>query len=98
MAILTDLKNFVILQPYGNGIRYFHTFGTPTTAGHISTADAMRLIAYFLTKVSPKKADIHFQQLASAPKNSELGKLSVPLLAAKKLAAEARGRQSSWTW
>lgn len=90
IVIFTDLNNFVIYQPYGKAIRYFHTLRA-RAAGRISTSDAMRLIAYHLTEVSPKEPGFHFQQLESVPKKSELAQLAAPLLAAKVRAGAGQG-------
>ncbi|CAL8463234.1 g2768 [Coccomyxa elongata] len=93
MAICTDLNNFTIHVSSGKEIQYYHTFDTDD-AGHISTTNAMRLIAYFLTEVSSKECDVKYQDLASVPEDSLLGQLSVPLLMAKKL---ARAWQIIWS-
>ena len=46
LVVFTDGVNFVILQPWGHAIQYYHTFfGTDDC---ISVNDAMRLIAHHL--------------------------------------------------
>lgn len=91
VAICTDLKNFLIYMASGKEIQYYHTFGTPDDAGHISFTNAMRLIAHFLTEVSSKKGVVDYNDLASVPKDLLLGQLSVPLLTAKKLLGADEG-------
>lgn len=85
IAIFTDLTNFVIYQPFGKSIRYFHTFAEPAY-GRISSDDAMRFIAYHLSVVNPKERVFHYQELELIPKDQVLRMMGVPLLAAKKLA------------
>lgn len=91
LAICTDLNNFLIFIPIGKAIHYYHTFGGPDDAGHISTTDAMRLIAHFLTDVTAKERVFDYEALESVPEDSLLGQLAVPLLMAKKLAGAGEG-------
>ncbi len=91
MVICTDLVNFLIYVAVGREIQYYHTFGGPEDAGHISTSNAMRLIAHFLSEVTSKESVCDYQDLISVPKDSLLGQLSVPLLLAKKLCGAGEG-------
>ena len=90
IVIFTDLVNFVIYQPHGKAIRYFHTFQNHA-AGSITSSDAMRLVAHHLTRVSSKEPAFHYQQLESIAEHSELRQRAAPLLAAKKLGGAGEG-------
>ena len=91
MAICTDLNNFLIYVPIRKEIEYYHTFGGPEDAGHISTSNAMRLIAHFLSEVTSKESVCDYRDLTTAPEDSLLGQLSVPLLMAKEVAVAGGG-------
>lgn len=68
LVVFTDGINFVLLQPWGRGIRFWQTFeGKP---GHVEADDAMRLIAHHLLNISSKDPLFHHQEAGSA--NSDL--------------------------
>lgn len=87
LVVFTDGINFVILQPWGHAIQYYHTFSG--TDDCISVNDAMRVIAHHLLHICSK--DGAFNHLALVPENSELSMELAPLLAAKKELGEGDG-------
>ena len=87
LVVFTDGVNFVILQPWGCAIQYWHTFSG--TDDCISADDAMRLIAHHLLHICSR--DGAFNHLATVPENSELSMELAPLLAAKKELGEGEG-------
>ena len=87
LVVFTDGVNFVILQPWGCAIQYWHTFSD--TDGCISVDDAVRLIAHHLLHISSRNGA--FNHLDSVPEGSELFMELAPLLAAKKELGEGEG-------
>lgn len=87
LVVFTDGINFVILQPWGHAIQYYHTFFGIDDC--ISVNDAMRFIAHHLLHICSK--DGAFNHLAPVPENSELSMELAPLLAAKKELGEGDG-------
>jgi len=80
LVVFTDGINFVVLQPWGCGIQYWHTFsGQP---GYVPADDAMRLIAHHLLNISSR--DPLFSHLVIVPEGSHLSLELAPLLAAEK--------------
>ena len=80
LVVFTDGINFVLLQPWGRGIRFWHTF--VNKPGYIVADDAMRLIAHHLLNVSSTDPLFHHQGVDY--RNAELSKEMEPLLAAKR--------------
>ena len=80
LLVVTDGVHFVVLQPWGETIQYFHTFSE--IGGSILADDAMRFIAYHLLKICSKAGA--FNHLTSVPNNEALSLELAPLLAAKK--------------
>ena len=87
LVVFTDGVNFVILQPWGRAIQYWHTFSN--TDDCISVDDAVRLIAHHLLYISSRSAA--FYHLDTVPEDSELAMELAPLLAAKKELGEDEG-------
>ena len=50
LVVFTDGISFVLLQPWGRGIRFWHPF--VNKPGYIVADDAMRLIAHHLLNVN----------------------------------------------
>ncbi len=80
LVVFSDGVNFVILQPWGFAIQYYHTFSGTDDCIHAD--DAMRLISHHLLHICSR--DGAFSHLASVPENSELSMELAPLLAAKR--------------
>ena len=87
LVVFTDGVNFVILQPWGCAIQYYHTFSGTDDCIHVD--DAMRLIAHHLLHICSR--DGAFSHLAPVPENSELHMELAPLLAAKKELGDGEG-------
>ena len=87
LVVFTDGINFVLLQPWGRGIRFWHTFeGKP---GHVVADDAMRLIAHHLLNTSSRDPLFHHHEAGST--NGELSKELEPLLAANMELVQGEG-------
>ena len=86
LVVFTDGVNFVILQPWGHAIQYYHTFYG--TGDCVSVLDAMRFIAHHLLHISKVGA---FKHLALVPENTELSMEIAPLLVAKRELGEGDG-------
>ncbi|KAL0027659.1 hypothetical protein WJX79_006244 [Trebouxia sp. C0005] len=87
LVVFTDGINFVLLQPWGRGINFWHTF--VNKPGHIVADDAMRLIAHHLLNISSRDPLFHHQEVDL--RNSELSKELEPLLAAKRELGQGEG-------
>ena len=87
LVVFTDGINFVLLQPWGRGIRFWHTF--VKKPGHIAADDAMRLIAHHLLNISSRDPLFHHQE--ADLRNIELSKELEPLLAAKRELGQGEG-------
>ena len=87
LVVFTDGVKFVILQPWGCAVQYWHTF--PNTDDCISVDNAIRLIAHHLLHISSRNAA--FNHLDSVPEGSQLAMELAPLLAAKKELGEDEG-------
>ena len=87
LVVFTDGVNFVILQPWGCAIQYYHTFSGKDDC--IPVDDAMRLIAHHLLYICSR--DGAFNHLENVPENSDLSMELAPLLAAKKELGEGEG-------
>ena len=61
LLVITDGIRFVLLQPWGHGIRCWHTFGDKP--GYITADDAMRLIAHYLLNISSRDPLFHLWML-----------------------------------
>ena len=89
LVVFTDGMNFVLLQPWGRGIRYWHTFVNKLEPGRIVADDAVRLVAHHLLNISSRDPLFHHQEADLS--NSELSKELQPLLAAKRELGEGEG-------
>ena len=87
LVVFTDGVNFVLLQPWGRGIKYWHTFSNKP--GYISADNAMRLIAYHLLNISSRDPLFHHSEAEVT--NFELSKELEPLLAAKRELGQGEG-------
>ncbi|KAL3144579.1 hypothetical protein ABBQ32_004303 [Trebouxia sp. C0010 RCD-2024] len=87
LVVFTDGVNFVILQPWGCAIQYYHTFSGTDDCIHVD--DAMRLISHHLLHICSR--DGAFSHMAPVPENTELSMELAPLLAAKKELGEGEG-------
>lgn len=87
LVVFTDGINFVVLQPWGRGIHYWHTFSHE--AGSVPADDVIRLIAHHLLNIS--SPDPLFSYLCSEPENEDLSMELAPLRAAKQELGQDEG-------
>ena len=87
LVVFTDGISFVLLQPWGCGIKCWHTF--VDRPGYITPDDAMRLIAHHLINISSRDPLSH--HLEADARNTDLSKELVPLLAAKRELGQGEG-------
>ena len=80
VLVVTDGDDFVVLQPWGETIQYYHA--SPEIGASVLAANAMRLIAYHLLEICSE--DGGFDHLTSVPDNEALSLELAPLLAEKK--------------
>lgn len=87
LVVVTDGITFVLLQPWGRGVKYWHTFSDKP--GYVIADNAMRLIAHHLLNISSR--DPLFHHLEAGATNFELSKELVLLLLAKRELGEGEG-------
>ncbi len=87
LVVFTDGISFVLLQPWGRGIKYWHTF--VDKPGYITANDALRLIAHHLVNISSRDPLFHHSEADA--RNTDLSTELAPLLAAKKELGQGEG-------